>query len=107
MNINDVARRRCEKLLLLAARTLDSDETLAKRYVSLARRIAARHRLPLGNKAFCKECGLPWIPGKTVRVRLGRKRAGSGKTVLYTCVCKNTRRFPYSKKTKENKQIKH
>jgi len=100
MNINEVARQRCEKLLRLAAEALDSDEKLAKRYVALARRIAARHRLPLGNRAFCKKCGLPWVPGKTVRVRL----QGRGKTVLYTCVCKNSRRFPYSRKSREKQK---
>jgi len=97
VNINEIAAGRCRKLLGLAADALDSDEKLAKRYVSLARKIAARHRLPLGNKAFCKKCGLPWVPGKTVRVRL----QGRGKTVLYTCVCKNSRRFPYSQKTRK------
>jgi ribonuclease P protein subunit RPR2 len=100
MNLNEVARGRCEKLFGLAAQVLDSDEKLAKRYVALARKIAARHRLPLGNKAFCKKCGLPWVPGKTVRVRLQGGRSGGGKTVLYTCVCKNSRRFPYSRKSK-------
>ncbi|MEM0475740.1 MAG: hypothetical protein QW343_03020 [Candidatus Norongarragalinales archaeon] len=100
MNLSEIARGRCEKLLRLAAAVLDEDEKLAKRYVALARKIAARHRIPLGNKAFCKKCGLPWIAGRTVKVRLGRRCAGRGKTVLYTCVCKNTRRFPYSRKTK-------
>ena len=64
---------------------------LAKRYVSIARRLAMRHRVRLGSKRFCKKCGVPWIPGATLRVRL------SGKKALYICLaCNKVKRFPYS-----------
>ena len=80
-------------MLELAREKYGEDQALAKRYVTLARKTAMRHRIQLGNKAFCKKCGVPWIPGKTLKVRL------KGKTALYICLnCNNVKRFPYSRK---------
>ena len=70
------------------------DEALSKRYVSLARKIAMRHRLPLGSKSFCKKCGVVFIPGKTLRVRV----ASSKKAVIYECLaCHAGKIYPYAK----------
>jgi len=95
MNADDFARERCGKLLALARKFFPVEPALAKRYVRLARAIASRHRISLGNRAFCKKCGTVFIPGKTLRVRL----SPSKKAVLYICLsCSNVRRIPYSRK---------
>ena len=90
---NDYARERCVKLIQMARERVKTDETLSKKYVRLARKIAQRHRVHLGNKEFCKKCGIVWVVGDTVRVRNERGQ----KTTLYICVCNNVRRFPYFK----------
>ncbi len=50
------------------------DKRLAKRYVSLARAIAMRHRFPLGPAVACKGCGAPLVPGLTAKTRLGAQK---------------------------------
>ncbi|MEW5955339.1 MAG: ribonuclease P [Candidatus Micrarchaeota archaeon] len=80
MNADEIARERIRKLLRLAREALDEDEKLSKRYVDLAKRIAMRHRIKLGNKLFCKKCGIVFVQGKTLRVRV------SNKIPVYVCV---------------------
>jgi ribonuclease P protein subunit RPR2 len=93
--IDRIARERCEKLLRLAREVQPREPELARRYVRLARKIAQRHRFPLGSREFCRKCSTVWAPGRTLKVRL----AGRGKTALYTCLaCRYTRRFPYAVK---------
>lgn len=90
MNANEIALKRCEKLLHMARGVYGKDKTLAKRYVSLARKISMRHRLKLGNEAFCKKCGTVFVPGVTLKVRLAKGLR------LNTCVsCGVIRRFPF------------
>ncbi len=97
MNANEIAMRRCGKLLSLAAEVHAADPALAKRYVTLARKIAMRHRLSLGNGKFCKKCGTIFIPGRTLKTRLAKGLR------LNTCVsCGFTRRFPF----KTRKRVK-
>lgn len=74
MTPDDFARSRIEKLLQLAKEYLETDEVLSKRYVTLARRIAMRHRIKLGNKLFCKKCGILFVFGKTVKARTSKGR---------------------------------
>lgn len=94
-NLEEIARRRCERLLELAAEAHSKEPELAERYVKLARKVAQRHRLSLGSRRFCRKCSTIWIPGRTVKVRLAR----AGKTAFYICAnCKSVRRFPYSLK---------
>ncbi len=92
---NDVARQRCEKLLELAAKTHAADKKLSLRYVTLARKLAMRHRIPLGGKKFCKKCGNVFIAQETLKVRLDSKN----KRVQWICLpCGAKKSFGYSKK---------
>lgn len=94
MNLNAIARARCLKLLSLARQMLPEDAALSKRYVSLARKLAMRHRLPLGRRDFCRQCGVVWVPGRTLKVRV----ASSERRVLYTCLsCKHSASFPFAR----------
>ncbi|MFH0972214.1 MAG: ribonuclease P [Candidatus Micrarchaeota archaeon] len=95
MNLDQIASRRCGKLLKMAAEIYDSDKALSKRYVQLARRIAMRHRIPLGSKLFCKKCSTIFIHGKTLKVRI----APSKKAVIFICNnCKAEKKYPYSRR---------
>lgn len=86
INVNEIAKERCDKLLALAKETYEKNQELALRYVKLARAIAMRHRLKLGRKLFCKKCNTIFIPGFTIVTRIDMKR--KEKTV--TCKnCKN------------------
>ncbi len=94
MDLNVIAQTRCEKLLHLAKQMLSEDEVLSKRYVSLARKIAMRHRFSLRSKRFCKSCNTIFIAGRTVKVRV----SPSQQRVLYTCLsCKRSASFPFVK----------
>ena len=93
MNVTEIAKERCEKLLKLAKENVESEPALSKKYVSLARKIAMRHRFPLGNKSFCKKCGVVFASGKTLKIRLEKGLR------LYICVsCGSMRKFPYKRK---------
>ncbi|HLC37929.1 MAG TPA: hypothetical protein VJI71_00565 [Candidatus Norongarragalinales archaeon] len=93
MNANKIAEARCGKLLEMAKETFAEDEKLSRRYVSLARKMAMRHRISLGNRSFCKKCNAVFILGKTLKVRLSKGLR------LYICVsCGFTRRIPYKGK---------
>ncbi|MFH1442972.1 MAG: ribonuclease P [Candidatus Micrarchaeota archaeon] len=97
MNLDEIAYGRCGKLLLMAAGIYTEDPALSKRYVQLARKIAMRHRIPLGSKSFCKKCNTVFIPGKTLKVRV----APSKKAVVYICQnCKSEKKFPYASEKK-------
>ncbi|MCX6767500.1 MAG: ribonuclease P [Candidatus Micrarchaeota archaeon] len=90
MNVDVIARGRISELLELAKQMWGNDKKLSRRYVQLARKIAMRHRIKLGNRLFCKKCGAVFIPGATVRVRQSPRQ----KMVLYTCTeCGAVRRF--------------
>ena len=93
MDARAVATERCDYLLKLACSNWKKEPSLAKRYVTMARRLAMRHRVRLGSKRFCKKCGAPWIPGVSLRVRLSQKKA------LYICLgCNKVKAFHYSGK---------
>jgi ribonuclease P protein subunit RPR2 len=86
--IDEIARERCAKLLKMACEKLRAgDERLAKRYVDLARRIAMRHRFPLGRSSYCRKCGMPLVQGISLKTRVAKgKRVNSclkcGATVI-------------------------
>ncbi|MFH1751064.1 MAG: hypothetical protein ABH863_05270 [Candidatus Micrarchaeota archaeon] len=101
MDLDEIASGRCKKLLALAAEIYDEDKALSKRYVSLGRKVAMRHRIPLGSKTFCKSCNTVFIAGKTLKVRV----ASSKKGVLYECkACGSSRLFPYVKEKRSKKR---
>ena len=97
MNANDYARQRCEKLFSLARQMLGKDDGLAKRYVSLAKKIAMRHRIHLP-KEYCKKCLTVRVEGKTVKTRLAKG------TVEKTCLqCGEKTRRPFKTPQKKHK----
>ncbi len=102
MNIDDIAFGRCQKLLELAREMFPEDKALSRRYVELARKIAMRHRIPLGSKEFCKKCGIIFIHGKTLNVRISPSKGAA----VYICTnCKSEKRYPFSKHKKSERQM--
>jgi ribonuclease P protein subunit RPR2 len=89
MNADDLARERCERLFQLAKSIYAEDKELAKRYVSLARKIAMRHRIHLP-KEFCRKCLAIRIEGKTVKTRLAK---GMIEKTCAECGAKTRRKF--------------
>jgi len=87
-------------LLALAQKKVKTDETLAKKYVKIAREIAMRHRVPLGRKRkmlFCKKCSLPWIAGNNCAVRIRSRE----KKIEYACACGAKMNLQYGKRRGE------
>ncbi len=92
MNLAAIARSRSESLLALAKEVYPREPALALRYVQLARKIAMRHRLPLGRGRFCRKCGTVFIAAQTLKVRV----SPSQRRVLYTCLsCNHSTSFPF------------
>jgi RNase P subunit RPR2 len=86
-----------DHLLELARKKVKESPALAKKYVSMARALAMRHRIPLGKgrkMKFCPSCGIPWIAGYNLTVRLrSRERKAE-----YACKCGAALKIPYSGK---------
>lgn len=96
----DEFAREVDYLFDLARKKLADSPTLAKKYVSMARALAMRHRIPLGKerkRLFCKACGMPQIAGRNVKVRLVARE----KKAVYTCACGAKRAFAYSNRAKK------
>jgi len=90
-----IARERIEILLKLAKEEFHKDRTLAKRYVTIAKKIAMKCnvRIPAEYKRFiCRECGDLLVPGVNCRVRT---RSKGGTRVVITCLtCGAQRGYP-------------
>lgn len=86
-----IAQERMLRLAELAAAEPDPDR--ARRFVSIARRISTRHRVPLPRRLrrfACRECDAYLVPGRNCRVRLEKRR------VVVTCLkCGKVKRYPY------------
>jgi len=69
--------------------------SFARRYVSLARKMSSRHKVPIPLKwrrFFCKECNEFWVPGRSCTVRKRKNR------IVYKCLnCNSIRRFEVKK----------
>ena len=92
--LNDIGRERIDRLLGLAAEAVrEGRPDRARRYVEIARRIAAKTQVPLlPDVPICRGCGIPLMPGMNCRVRLGNHM------VCVTCgMCGEIRRRPYLK----------
>lgn len=64
---------------------------LARRYVTLARKLATRYKVPIPLKwkrRFCRQCNAFLVPGKNCRVR-----ARKDKTVITCLDCKAVKRI--------------
>ena len=93
-----IALEQVIELFSQAKEAFPKDSSLAKRYVSLARKIATKIRLRLParlKRQFCRHCGSYLFPGRNLRVRL------QGSKVVYYCLeCKHFMRFPYTRERK-------
>lgn len=105
--LEDIARERIAILLKLASEVLETDEGLARRYVDLAFRIAAKARLKLPRKVkrrYCRKCKTPLVPGRTARVRI--KRGSGGQRLVVTCLrCGYIRRYPLQRRSVTRRKL--
>lgn len=89
-----VALERIKKLFEEAGKT--EEQSLANRYVELARKLGMRYKVripPELKRRYCKHCYAYLIPSKNCRVRVARGK------VIYLCLnCKHFTRVPYSGK---------
>lgn len=96
--VKQIARERIRILFRLAHEMRDNP-VLSARYISLAREISMRQRLRLAKqqkRSFCKNCGIYFVPGKNLRVRVQHGK------VVYTCQeCGNVVRIPIQKNTNQ------
>ncbi len=98
------AEEHIEKLFEKADEVWPENKESADRYVELAREIAMKFQIKLGEKKrkFCKHCHSYLKPGENSRVRINK-----GKITIYCKNCKKRRRIPYKpKKEEENKEKK-
>lgn len=90
----DLARQRIWILLSLADNVVKRDQELARRYVALALKLAAKARLRLPRdvrRRYCRRCKVPLIPGLTARVRVRSRRQ---RHIVVTCLkCGYVRRY--------------
>ncbi len=98
----NIAHERIEILINRAKNYVYSDYKLARRYISLAKRIAERYRIKIPKEhklVFCKNCLYPYRSDK-FRVRVKKSR------VVVTCLnCGEEKRVPIrpvKTKTKES-----
>jgi ribonuclease P protein subunit RPR2 len=93
-----IARERMDLLFIKAREVHSQDRELARRYVTLARRIGMRHNVRLTKKDkldACKNCNSILVPGITCRVRTHAAR------VVITCLeCNHVRRVPFAREQK-------
>lgn len=93
--VKRLARERMDLLFGLAREVFASEPELARRYVSLARRIGSRCnvRLTAGDKlCICRDCNAFLVPGVNCRVRTHARR------VVVSCLdCGGVRRVPVTR----------
>ena len=90
IKIINTAKERINELFKQAQ--LADSQTLANRYVTLARKISMKYKVRIPSnlkRQFCKHCYKYLRQGKTVRVRR------TAKGIIYTCLhCNKQMRFP-------------
>ena len=87
-----IAKERISDLFFEADKIFGKDQSLADRYVHLARKIAMKFKLRLlssQKRKFCKHCYTYLRPGANARVRVKE-----GKIVYYCQKCKKFLRIP-------------
>ena len=88
-----VVRERIGILFQLAEEELKSHPERARRYVSLARKLGMKYNVRFSPKLkrwFCKRCGILWIPGYNLKVRLNSRKG----VMEYRCECGAVRNLP-------------
>ena len=86
-----IAKQRIEELFFQAEEA--ESRNLSNRYVSLAKKISLKHKVPFTKKQkenFCKKCENYLKAGKNSRIRLNK-----GKKVVKCLNCGNIRRLIY------------
>jgi ribonuclease P protein subunit RPR2 len=88
--INDIVLQRIDRLFDAAAAEFPAHAQRSDRYVELVRRLATRHRVPLGKTKmrFCRSCGTYFVYGANARVRIKDKR-----TVITCLKCGGLKRY--------------
>ena len=93
-----IAEERIELLYKFARDAFGTNQSLAKRYVEIAKRIGmrCRVRVPRELKQFtCKGCGGLLVPGENCRVRI---RHDARTFLVMTCLsCGKLKRYPIAK----------
>lgn len=110
--MKSIAEERINELFSFAEKLFEKEEfkfisdedkqSLADRYVELARSISMKCNYPIPKdlkKCFCKHCHTYFRHGVNVRVRLNH-----GKIVKYCLTCKKFSRFPLNE-IKKNEKI--
>ncbi|MFQ5474583.1 MAG: ribonuclease P protein component 4 [Candidatus Nanoarchaeia archaeon] len=96
-----IAKERAKILLDKAATVFNKDEALAKRYVTLARKIAMKYKIRFPSelkRRFCPRCYSFLQPGSNLRVRLGKHK------LVYSCLsCRRFWRMPYAREIKKRR----
>jgi RNase P subunit RPR2 len=94
-SMQSIAEERIRILLGKAFEAMkEGREDLARRYCTLARNIQLRYRVRLKKEItlkYCKKCHLPWIVGKTLKVRTNSKE----RCIEYICMCGYRKRYRY------------
>ncbi len=89
-----IAAERIEILFHQAKKAFKSSPYLSDRYITLARKISMKYKVPIPKKykkLFCKKCYKFLQPGKTLKARV------KNKTLIYHCSnCGFTKRYPFS-----------
>ncbi|NLX48071.1 MAG: ribonuclease P protein component 4 [Euryarchaeota archaeon] len=98
--VRGIARKRMGILVRLSEKeALGGNMARAKRYMTLARRISARNKVPMPPGAlYCRRCSTPLVPGSNCRVRLRDHRV-----VTHCLECGSVRRAPYLMEIKERR----
>jgi len=98
-----IARERIKKLFEEAEKEFSKHPERAHRYVELARKIAMKTKVKMGNykTKFCKHCYKYLKAGINCRVRAKNK-----KMVYYCMECKRYTKFPYIKEKRGRKIAK-
>lgn len=98
--VRGISRKRMDILVRLSEKeALTGNMVRAKRYMTLARRISGRNKVPMPATAlYCHRCSTPLVPGLNCRVRLRDHRIG-----VHCLECDAVRRTPYLREIKERR----
>jgi ribonuclease P protein subunit RPR2 len=89
--VKDIVLQRIDRLFDAALVEFPAHAQRSDRYVRLVRKLATKHRVPLGKTykmRFCRRCGAYFVYGANARVRIKDKR-----TVITCLRCCDVRRY--------------
>lgn len=96
-----IAEERMDRLLRISAeQAVLGNDSKARRYVELARRIGMKTKTPIPKDIrYCKGCMMPLVPGTSCVVRLRNH-----KVVMRCTRCGCVRRIPYIKEQRDDRE---